>query len=183
MQQDKPYKELRFLAKMISDNPDNDKREFSVIFSLVDDEVKVWENKTDGFDGGFVYKAPHYRPKAPPRYQDMYIGAKVDINRVIYKLYGAPENTYEIMEVDPDNFPMCDLTLITNKLRPIKEKLESDMMEKIITDTDRARVSDVEHIFEQCGVELTQQEIVSIVRRYKFFNTKTFNVNEFLSTL
>ncbi|EAY20072.1 RIB72 protein, putative [Trichomonas vaginalis G3] len=183
MNSDKPYNELRFLAKMISKNPDNDKREFSVIFSLVNDEVKVWENKTDGFDGGFVYKAPHIRPKAPPHYNDMYIGANVEINHVVYKLYGAPENTYEIMEAYSDDFPRSDLTVIIPKLKPIKSKLQEDMMQKLIPDTDRIKLTDAENILQHCGVELCEQEIISIIRRYRFFMTKTFSVQEFINSI
>lgn len=183
MQKEINPKELRFLAKMVSDNPDNRDREFSIIFSLVDDDIKVWENQSNGFDGGFVFKSAHDRKRGTPEFAKMYIGSKLKINGVEYELTSAPECTFDAMEKDPIKYPQMNVEIILRKLKPYKGKLETDFEKCLIPETDRIKLEDATDVLEKCEANLNKNEVIAIVRKYRFYKTKTFLFNQLLLAL
>ena len=172
---------MRFLAKMVSDDPNNKDREFSVIFSLVDDEIKVWENQTDGFGKGFVYKSPYQLKRGKPDYSPMYVGSIVNINGVKYELYDAPENSYETMESHPEEFPFMDTKLIAKKLKPYYTPLKNEFKKCIIPETDRVLLEDATEIITKCEAHLNKSEVIAVVRKFRFYKTKTYSFEELLT--
>ena len=179
---DNSPKEMRFLAKMVSDNPDNKDREFSIIFSLIDDDIKVWENQTDGFVKGFVYKSPYTKEKkGKPDFSQMFIGSHPIINGVTYDLYDAPEITFQIMEQHTKEFPFMDVNLITEKLRKYSKQLREEFKKVLIPETDRVRLEDARKILTNCEANLNPNEVIALVRKFRFYKTQTYSFHELLA--
>lgn len=178
--------ELVFNAVLVSDDPDNEKRTFIIRFSTVDDEVKIWENESDGFRGGFFYKSPHYREKGKFDSLRCWIGNSVDVNGVLFKLTDAPDSTFNLMETDPDLYPKSDLYSIITRIsklnvkEELRTKFEALDKDKLI----RINMDDAEQILTKNEkLLLSQHEIKTILRRFKFYNTNKFSYDEFLLSI
>jgi hypothetical protein len=178
-----PFEELVFTAKIISDDPLNADRSFIVRFSLHDDEVKVWENDSAGFRGGFFYRSPHYRE--PGKFDPLvpYIGAEVTVNRTRFLLASAPESTLSFMEASPEKFPLSDLSLIMERLR---KRLTADRIRPKFAALDadgtgRIPTKDAYAVLAGEEFGLTRHEQITITRRYRFYKTDRFVYEDFLS--
>ena len=176
-------KEMRFLAKMVSDNPDNKDREFSIIFSLLTDEIKVWENQSDGFDGGFVYKSPYALKRGKPDFAPMFLGSIVTINGIKYELTGAPENTYEIMEQNLNIFSQMDANKIIPKLRKYSRTIKEEINKCIIPGTDRIKLEDANRILTNCEANLSKNEVLAMVRKFRFYKTQTYSYHDLMAAI
>ena len=153
--------------------------------SLLDDEIKIWENETAGFRGGFFYKSPHYREKSKFDPSKAYIGAKFTVNLYTFLLVDAPNSTLNYMESQPYVFPYSDLSIILDKIRQqikredLKQKFEANDSDKI----GRIMIDKAHQFLHKEFPTLNEQEIRTILRRYQFYNTNRFDYNEFLVSL
>jgi hypothetical protein len=180
-----PNEELIFTAKLISDDPLNEDRTFIVRFSTSNDEVKVWENDSSGFRGGFFYKSPHQREIGKFDPSIAFIGSVVTVNLTQFLLVGAPDSTLNLMEANPDLFPLSDLSLIMQNLR---KKFTADQIRPKFAelDTDRTgRILDTDayKVLASPELGLSKHEQITITRRYRFYKTNRFLYDDFLSGL
>lgn len=177
--------ELIFTAKLVSDDVENRDREFVIRMSIIDDEIKIWENETPGFRGGFFYKSPHYREKAKFDPSRAFIGSKINVNLNTFLLVDAPDSTLDYMESQPDTFPYSDLSVVLDKIRhnsdreELRKKFEKYDQEKI----GRILLDEAKLFFHDEFTDLNEQEIRTVLRRYQFYNTNRFDYNEFLVSL
>lgn len=129
--------ELIFTAKLDSEDQENKDREFVIRLSILDDEIKIWENETAGFRGGFFYKSPRYREKSKFDPSKAYIGSRLTVNLYTFILVDAPDSTLNYMESQPDTFPYSDLSIVLEKVRQqtngdeLKTKFETYDPDKI----------------------------------------------------
>lgn len=177
--------ELIFTAKLDSNDQENKDRTFVIRMSIIDDEIKIWENESSGFRGGFFYKSPHYREKSKFDPSKAYIGAKFTVNLFTFVLVDAPDSTLNYMESQPDTFPYSDLSIILEKIRAqvkvdeLKTKLEAFDPDKI----GRIKLDEAQKFLHDEFTDLNEQEIRTILRRYQFYNTNRFDYSQFLVSL
>jgi hypothetical protein len=177
--------ELIFTAKLISDDSLNEDRSFIVRFSQSSDEIKVWENDSPGFREGFFYKSPHQREVKKFDPSVAHIGAIVTINLTKFLLIAAPESTLNIMEANPDLFPLSDLSAIMEELR---KKLSADQVRSKFTELDTDKIgriptNDAFKVLSGPEFGLSKHQQITITRRYRFYETDRFVYDDFLSGL
>lgn len=114
---------LRFDAKLISTEPDDEFRKFIISFYCGDDSIQVYEicDKNSGRIGGkFMERKKHNNPIRRDYYceKDFLIGQTLFLGGYKFQLQKADEYTEKYMEDNPDLFPEAS---IENVLRKIKK--------------------------------------------------------------
>ncbi len=114
---------LRFDAKLISTEPDDESRKFIISFYCGDDTIQVYEicDKNSGRVGGkFMERKKHNNPVNKEYYieKDFLIGRTLFLGGYKFQLLKADEYTEKYMEDNPDLFPEAS---IENVLRKIKK--------------------------------------------------------------
>ncbi|KAM8975335.1 EF-hand domain-containing family member C2 isoform 1-T1 [Pelodytes ibericus] len=124
---------LRFVAKLLKENPIEKDRKFIVSYYLCDDTISVFEppQRNSGVLGGKFLE--RYRVKKPGqelfkselseyfKAEDLFVGARVNFNGHDFILVDADEYVFNYMEKNSNQFPMADITSIISKLRRITE--------------------------------------------------------------
>lgn len=175
--------DLVFSAKIISDDPNFRDRKFSIIFSMNNDSIKVWEKESDGFKGGFFFKTPRTNVTGKFNPNITFIGNIIEINHTSFLLTDAPESTLNYMESQPDLFSVTDLLCIVNKLHECttKEELLNKFQQIDKNSVNQVNLDEAEKIFSQTN--LNPHEIRTLIRRYRFYNTKWFLYSDFFAIL
>ena len=182
-QKEEPSDELIFAARMVSDDPNNANRSFVLRMAMDSDEIKIWENTTTGFRGGFYYVSPHYREIGSFDPAKAFLGSIINVNGVDFELIDADEGTLSIMESSPSEFPFADLTEVMAQLRLndkakplLTSKFEAADKEKI----GRVLMKDVVEILSDPELNLNRQQIRTICRRFRFYQTERFMYEQLL---
>ncbi|CAH0715499.1 unnamed protein product, partial [Brenthis ino] len=120
---------LRFAARLISDDPVDQRRYFIVKYFLCDDTIGVFElsERNSGFSGGKFFKrdkmylpnVDFFVPNEPPSYtdKDMWVGNELVINKHHFRLIAADEYALRYMELNSNEYPMANVALIMDKIR------------------------------------------------------------------
>lgn len=113
---------LRFDAKMISTEPDDEQRRFIVSFYCGDDTIQVYEvcDKNSGRIGGkFMERKKHNNPVHGAYYaeKDFLIGHTLHLGGFKFLLLKADEYTEKYMEDNGDLFPQADIQSVVGKVR------------------------------------------------------------------
>ena len=114
---------LRFEAKLISTEPDDESRRFIISFYCGDDSVLVYEacDKNSGRGGGkFMEKKKHKNPITPSEYyqeKDFLIGRTIFLGGYKFQLQKADEYTEKYIEDNGDVFPEADLQTVLRKIK------------------------------------------------------------------
>jgi hypothetical protein len=183
-----PKISLSYLATLITANPDDRLREFIVNFCVEDATFQVSEKhiRNSGFIGGrFARATKAINPETgrPYRADEVGLGQEVVINSWRFRLNEASEGTLRQMEGHPERFPKADIGAILQSLRKslhgrgneIKKKLEEFDPER----HGRVQTGRVIEALRQYGVELGEQELLTIYRQYAFGETCMFCYPEF----
>jgi len=101
---------LRFNAKLVSTEPDDENREFIISFYCGDDTIQIYEvcDKNSGRIGGkFMERKNHKNPVSKTNYEekDFLIGRTMFLGGFRFQLVSADEYTEKYMEDNPDMFP------------------------------------------------------------------------------
>ena len=113
---------LRFKAKLVSTEPDDENREFIISFYCGDDTIQVYEvcDKNSGRLGGkFMERKNHKNPVNSKNYEekDLLIGRTIFLGGFRFQLVSADEYTEKYMEDNPDMFPEQNIQNILNKIK------------------------------------------------------------------
>lgn len=128
---------LRFLARLQVQDPIQADRRFIISYYLSDDSFMVHEPslKNSGINGGrFLERTKIKRPNQHPystklpeyySYKDLFVGAVLNINSFMFKLYDADDYCYKFMEKrSRDMFPYSNLEATFGKLRSIASRVD-----------------------------------------------------------
>ncbi|NXI91130.1 EFHC2 protein, partial [Psophia crepitans] len=122
---------LRFLAKLVTENPIDKDRKFIISYFLSDDTISVFEHvqRNTGILGGkFLERGRIKQPgqelfKSEPsayfKAQDLFVGARVCFHGHNFLLVDADEYTFNYMEKHANEFSMADIGVILKKLKDI----------------------------------------------------------------
>jgi hypothetical protein len=113
---------LRFEAKLISTEPDDEARRFIVSFYCGDDTIQVYEvcDKNSGRIGGkFMERKKHHNPVNSQYYQekDFLLGYTIFLGGFKFQLLKADEYTEKYMEDNPEYFPQANLIHVIAKVK------------------------------------------------------------------
>jgi hypothetical protein len=113
---------LRFNAKLVSTEPDDETREFIISFFCGDDTIQVYEvcDKNSGRIGGkFMERKKHKSPVTKGYYaeKDFLIGRTVFLGGFKFQLNSADNYTDKYMGDNPDMFPETALENIIKKIK------------------------------------------------------------------
>lgn len=122
------------MARLQTKDPIQADRRFIISYFLCDDTLSVHEPtlKNSGLQGGrFLERTKIKKPNQPtystrlPEYythRDLYVGAMLNVNAFLFKLYDADEYCYKYMEKrSNDLFPYSSLVSALGKLRMINK--------------------------------------------------------------
>ena len=113
---------LRFKAKLVSTEPDDESRDFIVSFYCGDDTIQVYEvcDKNSGRIGGrFMERKRQNNPVTGKYYQerDFSIGRTVQLAGFKLMLVSCDQYTEKYMEDNSDVFPEASLQNIIRKIK------------------------------------------------------------------
>lgn len=113
---------LRFNAKLVSTEPDDESRIFIISFYCGDDTIQVYEvcDKNSGRIGGkFMEKKKHKNPITSYYYseKDFLIGRTVYLGGFKFMLNSADEYTEKYTEDNPDQFPQNAIENVLSKIK------------------------------------------------------------------
>lgn len=113
---------LRFDAKLVSSEPDDETRKFIVAFYCGDDTIQVYEvcERNSGRLGGkFLERKKHNNPVTGKYYQEreFMIGTTVYLGGHRFLLNDCDEYTHKYMEDNWDVFPQASFDLVMEKIK------------------------------------------------------------------
>jgi EF-hand domain-containing protein 1 len=113
---------LRFNAKLVSTEPDDESRTFIISFYCGDDTIQVYEvcDKNSGRIGGRFMERKKQRSEVSNNYyteRDFTIGRTVALAGFKFMLVSCDEYTEKYMEDNGDVFPEASLRAIISKIK------------------------------------------------------------------
>jgi len=115
---------LRFEARLISHNKDEQNRKFIINFFCGDDTVQVYQNadKNSGIWGGKFLERKKHDHKTEGRYlldTDFQIGSIVQLSVYNFQLLKADDFTLQYMRERPEKFPEVNIEATFNKIKAL----------------------------------------------------------------
>ncbi|XP_034504673.1 EF-hand domain-containing family member C2 isoform X2 [Ailuropoda melanoleuca] len=174
---------LRFFGKLFTHKCADLNRMFVISYFLSDDTISVFEpiERNSGITGGKFLK--RIRVKKPGqevfkselseyiKAEELYIGAKVNVNGYLFLLVNADEYTLNYMETNSDKFPMSSIELILEKLK--EEESKSGEIRKVFIAADSKHRKMVDYntfrdiILSLTVGKLTEHEVITLARHYQ----------------
>jgi hypothetical protein len=113
---------LRFNAKLVSTDPDDESRTFIISFYCGDDTIQVYEvcDKNSGRIGGRFMERKKQRNAVNNNYyaeKDFLLGRTIFLGGFKFMLMSCDEYTEKYMEDNSNVFPEASLTSIINKIK------------------------------------------------------------------
>ncbi|KAB5577048.1 hypothetical protein PHYPO_G00205490 [Pangasianodon hypophthalmus] len=130
---------LRFVGKMLTDNPNDKDRTFIISFYLSDDTIAVFETtqRNSGVIGGKFLERSRVKKPGQELFksemseyykaQDLYVGARISINNQPFQLVDADEYAFNYMEQHAEEFPRANIGTILSKLKSIPEEKQKEI--------------------------------------------------------
>ena len=186
---------LRFEAKMISPEPDDETRKFIISFYCGDDTIQVYEvcDKNSGRMGGkFLERKKHKNPVNAKYYveKDFFISATIYLGGHKFQLLRADEYTEAYMEDNPDQFPQANLQSIVDKIKRAGRSFPNlqDYAIHLIKTLDKngdelIDFSEFSNGLRSMGIHVTEAEVHALVRRFDHNGDGKISMEEFYNTL
>eukprot|EP00933_Yihiella_yeosuensis_P029645 TRINITY_DN2328_c0_g1_i3.p1 TRINITY_DN2328_c0_g1~~TRINITY_DN2328_c0_g1_i3.p1 ORF type:complete len:642 (-),score=125.53 TRINITY_DN2328_c0_g1_i3:262-2187(-) len=155
---------LRFEAKMVNGEPEDDMRKLVIAFYPADDEVAVFEEaiRNSGHWGGkFAEKRRMTNPATGKRFalNDFFVGQTVVICSQPLQITRADEHCLQFLEAHPEEFPYSDPIACAAKILELADEPEIQFEGGI--DPDRLKL-----IAAHRGVRLVDHEIITLLRKF-----------------
>ncbi|XP_047621590.1 EF-hand domain-containing family member C2 [Phacochoerus africanus] len=174
---------LRFFAKLITHKCADVERMFVISYFLSDDTISVFEpiERNSGYTGGMFLKRTRVKKPGQEVFksefseyvkaEELYVGAKVDVNGYLFLLLNADEYTLNYMEKNSDKFPRSNIKLALQKVK--EEESKSRELKQVFTAADCKHTKMVDYnTFREIMMnltvgKLTDQELITIARHYR----------------
>lgn len=186
---------LRFNAKLVSTEPDDETREFIISFFCGDDTIQVYEvcDKNSGRIGGkFMERKKHTNPVTNDYYseKDFLIGRTVFLGGFKFNLSSADNYTEKYMCDNPDQFPEAALENIMAKIKQPAKNYESLQAYAIALLARLDKNGDNVISFDEfctglksMGLNLTHQEEASLMKHFDHNKDGVISMEEFYNAL
>ncbi|XP_016045960.2 EF-hand domain-containing family member C2 isoform X2 [Erinaceus europaeus] len=173
---------LRFFARLFTHKCTDAERMFIISYFLSDNTMAVFEPiaRNSGYTGGMFLK--RIRVKRPGQEvfkselseyiqaEELYVGAKVNVNGYLFLLLNADEYTLKYMEDNVDKYPRSNIKLALEKLKA--EEYKSREIKQAFAALDcnctmKVKFSVFRDLLMTITVgRLTDQEVITIARQY-----------------
>lgn len=183
---------LSFSASLISNNRDDQLRDFVIIYTLNDQSFAVMEKvvPNSGFPGGrFLQKMQTVNPETGYPYEpsELKIGTDLTLCGWRFHIYAASEGTLNTMEALADTFQESNLNEIMLRIRSELKPKISDFKTKItrMDKQKRGKIpkDDLFNALDEFGITVSPQEEITIFRRYQFADSSLFEYGDFIQFL
>lgn len=153
---------LRFEAKMVNGQPEDEIRKLVIGFYPADDMVAVWETpaRNSGFTGGkFAEKSRIVNPDTGKYFEltDFAVGKYVTVKAHPLLVTRADEHTLQYTEAHPEIFPYADPMLCAARLEPVRDAPHLGDPQGVDPDT-------LKDLAAQCGVDIIDHELITLLR-------------------
>jgi hypothetical protein len=153
---------LRFEARMVNGEPEDESRRFVIATYPADDHVAVFEvqqRNSGHMAGKFAEKKRMKNPETGKSFvpQDFFIGQTVEIASQPFQIVRADEHCLQFMEGKPDVFPYADPVACAKKLKPL---LDEPAMQGPL-DPDQLK-----ELAANAGIFFVDHEIITLLRRF-----------------
>merc|ERR1712232_1357742 len=155
---------LRFEARMVNGEPEDENRKFIVGFFPADDQVACWEVavRNSGHMAGKFQEKKRYKNPDTGKYfalTDLGVGKTIMLASQPFHMFRADEHTLQYLERNCDQFPSADPRYCAQLLRPIAGLPELQAEAGI--DPDHLKALASEH-----GVNLVDHEVITLLRNF-----------------
>ena len=186
---------LRFKAKLVSTEPDDESRDFIVSFYCGDDTIQVYEvcDKNSGRIGGrFMERKCQNNPVTGKYYQerDFSIGRTVQLAGFKLMLVSCDQYTEKYMEDNSDVFPEASLQNIIRKIKSGAKSSESlqeyviSLLKRLDQNNDRfVQIAEFQRGLEEMGIRVTSHEMHLLMRKFDTNSDGKISMEEFYNTL
>ncbi|EAY22323.1 hypothetical protein TVAG_378020 [Trichomonas vaginalis G3] len=119
---------LVFNAKMITENPEEKARVFSISFNLREKKLSILEGKSSFCISPQRFLSPSTvidpTTKSPYTESSFYIGSRIIAAGRLFELVDASDYTLSYMEAYPNRFPYTDVDLCFEYLKKVTENVQ-----------------------------------------------------------
>ena len=186
---------LRYEAKLVSSNPDDESRKFILSFYCGDDTIQVHEiaDRNSGRVGGkFLDRKTHLNPTNGKNYceKDILLGQLLILGGYKFRLMKCDEYTEKYFESNPEIFKEASIDHVLAKIKIVGKSYPSveEYAKALVTKMDKN--GDGYLSFEEftvglkgLGLILTYQEEHTLMRRFDKNNDNKISLKEFSDTL
>jgi hypothetical protein len=153
---------LRFEARMINGEPEDESRRFVIATYPADDHVAVFEvqqRNSGHMAGKFAEKKRMFNPDSGTWFTptDFFVGQTVQVASQPFQIVRADEHCLQFMEARPDTFPVADPVACAKKLAPLVG--EPSMQGPVDPDS-------LKECAANAGIFLVDHEIITLLRRF-----------------
>jgi hypothetical protein len=186
---------LRFNAKLVSTEPDDESRTFIVSFYCGDDTIQVYEvcDKNSGRIGGrFMERKKQSSPVTGAYYteRDFTIGRTVALAGFKFMLVSADEYTEKYMRDNGDVFPEASIHNIIRKIQAPARNYGSlqayciDLLAKLDANGNKfIDFNEFTNGIRSIGIALTSQEAHALMRRFDTNGDGSISMEELYNAL
>jgi len=190
MMDDENTQVLNFKAKLISDYPEDRRRQFMVSFYLSDKTLAIFEIAVpnSGFRAGKFLQRTRIRNPLTKQFFEpgaFFVGAQVHVSGRVFELIDAAPHTFCLMEARADEFPEADITSVIEQLKgvaqteskPIRQLFESKDPRK----TGLVDLEEAKNILNGFVPKISKHAVITISRAFE--QEGRFNYNTILGYL
>jgi len=168
---------LRFNARLLSENREDNNRDFIISFFCGDDTIQVYlktERNSGITQGSYLARGRHKNNEGTFYHEnDMQIGATISLNGSRFQLLSSDEFTTNYMKCRPNVFNSCDVNYVFSQIRniamtyPSMNAFAQDFVTKL--DPGKEQHIDFEVLYNRLlaqGLKLTYSEAFTLLREY-----------------
>jgi hypothetical protein len=180
---------LNFSSKLISDYPEDRRRQFVVSYYLCDKTMAIFETivPNSGFRGGKFLQRTRVRDPTTKKFFEgdaFHVGARIFVSGRTFELLDAAPHTLCLMEAHSDDFPEANLPIVIQNLirvanqstRSVRELFESYDPRK----TGLVSIEDAQAAFRSFVPPITKHAALTLTRAFDN-NDGTFDYNLLLT--
>ena len=179
---------LNFKAKMLSDYPEDRRRQFMISYYLSDKTMAIFEAAipNSGFRSGKFLQRTRIRNPATKQFYEpsaFYIGAKIQAAGRVFELLDAAPHTFCLMEARADEFPDADLGSVISRIKQICMGETKDLRKLFEERDDSASgfisMADAEDVLSKFVPKISPHAVKTVLRAYE--NNGQFEYNPLLT--
>eukprot|EP00743_Colponemidia_sp_Colp-15_P000675 GILK01000751.1.p1 GENE.GILK01000751.1~~GILK01000751.1.p1 ORF type:complete len:637 (+),score=106.16 GILK01000751.1:110-2020(+) len=179
---------LRYSATLVTDKPEDKHRKFVVAYNLAEDTLSIFEppQRNSGTVGGkFLERCRVKNPRTNEYYtkNDITTGGTMEVFSHVFLIGESDEYTRKYIESGGAAKPHLNANLVEENIKD-KIRFQStkfrDMFRKLDVDHNRLIDADeLKHALEAWGLQLSDQEIFSLINKYDVDSDGKIDYHEF----
>ena len=176
MMDDENTQVLNFKARMLSDYPEDRRRQFMVSYFLSDKTMQIIEAvvPNSGFRAGKFLQRTRIRDPATKKFFEpsaFYVGAKIHAAGRVFELLDAAQHTFNLMEAKADEFPDSDIGTVVNHIKQIclgeTKNLRKLFQERDDTASGYLTMEEAEDVLSKFEPKISKHAVKTVLRAFE----------------